>query len=215
MSKLTTDDFLNILPRGFVINDELENTLSYIKNGLRFHLMLEWLKGKLTVYSMNSVERNFDMIYDFDNDEIDYTGFIISYNKHINDFASKFKNDDNQDYIRQLMIKDEIKIKFIRQNTWFSDIGDTEIYFFYPNGIWDDDKLILSEALVNYPKDKYDWIEIIDYDVIDFFFSDIAKEKAYRFYPFDKWDGELLSESEALQKYPKDKYEWNLIDDEM
>lgn len=105
------------------------------------------------------------------------------------------------------------RISFIRQNSWFSDIGVTEIYFFYPDGVWDDDKLILSEALDKYPKNKYDWVEVIDYDIIDFNFSDIAKEKAYKFHPFGKWDGVLLSESQALCEYPKDKYEWNLIDD--
>jgi len=108
-----------------------------------------------------------------------------------------------------------MRILFIRQNTWFSDIGDTEIYFFYPDGMWDDDKLILSDALDKYPKDKYDWVEIIEYDIIYFNFSDIAKEKAYRFYPFGKWDGILLSEIEALQKYPEDKYEWNLNEDKL
>ncbi len=36
------------------------------------------------------------------------------------------------------------------------------MFLFYPNGVWDEDKLAIEEALANYPIDKYEWIHIAD-----------------------------------------------------
>lgn len=58
----------------------------------------------------------------------------------------------------------KVNISYIKQESVFSDIGRTDIYFFYPNNIWDDDKLIYEEALKKYPSDKYNWILIQDND---------------------------------------------------
>lgn len=33
------------------------------------------------------------------------------------------------------------------------------IYFFYPNGIWDEEKYTLEEAQKAYPKDKFIWVK--------------------------------------------------------
>lgn len=59
-------------------------------------------------------------------------------------------------------MSDKIKITYATGECWFSDIGPEVVYFFYPNGVWDDDKLLLSEALKKYPKDKYEWEEMPD-----------------------------------------------------
>ena len=34
------------------------------------------------------------------------------------------------------------------------------LYYFYPNGMWDEDKLTREEALINYPPNKYNWIKL-------------------------------------------------------
>jgi hypothetical protein len=44
----------------------------------------------------------------------------------------------------------------------FSDLGLEEVFCFYPNDVWDEDKLLLSEAEKKYPRDKYRWIEIYE-----------------------------------------------------
>ena len=33
------------------------------------------------------------------------------------------------------------------------------MYLFYPDGVWDDDKLTEKEALDNYPMSEYNWIQ--------------------------------------------------------
>ena len=37
-----------------------------------------------------------------------------------------------------------------------------DIYYFYPNNIWDDDKLSLKEALEKYPKSEFEWVILDD-----------------------------------------------------
>jgi hypothetical protein len=32
------------------------------------------------------------------------------------------------------------------------------LFLFYPKGVWDEDKLTLSEALERYPVNKYNWL---------------------------------------------------------
>lgn len=205
--------FLSILPRGYHNNDEMGDTLSYYRGQLRFHLMFESYPFGFSVYSMNSIQHNFDLLHDFGKNDIDYVGFIEVYNQYIEKFALNWENEGDREFIRMLKITGKLNIQFVTQQHSFPDIGDAEIYFFYPNGVWDDDKLLLSEAIEKYPSDQYNWIEIVDYDIIKFNFSDITKEDAYRFYKNDKWDGALLSKQEAYDKYPIEKYEWNLIDD--
>lgn len=36
--------------------------------------------------------------------------------------------------------------------------GTDELYMFWPMGMWDDNKYFLEEALIAYPKDKYEWV---------------------------------------------------------
>ena len=40
----------------------------------------------------------------------------------------------------------------------FDDIGLVDVYYFYPLGVWDEDKRLLKDAERKYPKDKYNWI---------------------------------------------------------
>lgn len=110
-------------------------------------------------------------------------------------------------------IQQKQTIKFIRGNAIFDDIGETTIYYFYPNGVWDDDKLLYEDALIKYPTDQFNWIEIIEYKMVKHYFSDIAPEDAYMFYFNGTWDGIMLLQLEAEQKYPKDKFEWVLMHD--
>ena len=53
-----------------------------------------------------------------------------------------------------------ISIKYSSYMTWFSDLGTEEVFCFYPNDIWDEDKLLISEAENKYPQDKYYWVKI-------------------------------------------------------
>ena len=39
-----------------------------------------------------------------------------------------------------------IDIKYSSYMARFSDLGLEEVFCFYPNGVWDEDKLLLSEA---------------------------------------------------------------------
>lgn len=43
-----------------------------------------------------------------------------------------------------------------------SDDGPWTVYFFYPDGVWDEDKLTLKEAEAKYPPKKFDWVKIED-----------------------------------------------------
>lgn len=46
----------------------------------------------------------------------------------------------------------KIRIEF---NTIETDHGT--MYQFFPNGVWDEDKLQLHEAEARYPRDKFEW----------------------------------------------------------
>lgn len=45
------------------------------------------------------------------------------------------------------------------------DGKEYSLYFFYTNGIWDEDKLSNEEALIKYPTTKYNWIFIPGDDI--------------------------------------------------
>ena len=53
-----------------------------------------------------------------------------------------------------------ISIKYSSYVAKFSDTEMEEVFCFYPNGTWDEDKLLLSEAEKKYPQDKYYWVKI-------------------------------------------------------
>lgn len=55
-----------------------------------------------------------------------------------------------------------IDIRYSSYMARFSDLGLEEVFCFYPNDVWDEDKLLLSEAEKKYPRDKYRWIEIYE-----------------------------------------------------
>lgn len=59
------------------------------------------------------------------------------------------------------MATNKIDITYVTGQTIF-DTGQETIYFFYPNGIWDEDKLTLDEAKKKYPDSKYNWILVKD-----------------------------------------------------
>ena len=48
-------------------------------------------------------------------------------------------------------------IKFTCYEYNYSD-GVTTLFLFYPDGVWDEDKLSLSDALNNYPISEYEWV---------------------------------------------------------
>ena len=62
------------------------------------------------------------------------------------------------------MVTNKIDIEYIIGCAEFDDIGKVDIYYFYPDGIWDDYKLIYEEAIKKYPTDKYNWILMKDKD---------------------------------------------------
>ena len=41
-----------------------------------------------------------------------------------------------------------------------ADDGVFTMFLFYPSGEWDEDKLLIQDALVNYPVDEYEWLMI-------------------------------------------------------
>lgn len=52
-----------------------------------------------------------------------------------------------------------ISINYTSYIAKFSDTGMEEVFCFYPDGTWDEDKLSLSEAEKKYPQDKYCWVK--------------------------------------------------------
>ncbi len=36
------------------------------------------------------------------------------------------------------------------------------LFLFYPKGVWDEDKLTLTEALIHYPPEEYNWLVLGD-----------------------------------------------------
>lgn len=63
----------------------------------------------------------------------------------------------------QIMATNKIDIKYTKTHTVF-DRGQEIIYFFYPDGVWDENKLTFHEAKTKYPKTKYNWILMKDKD---------------------------------------------------
>lgn len=57
----------------------------------------------------------------------------------------------------------KIDITYTKVKTVFDKVQEI-IYFFYPDGIWDEDKLTFNEAKTKYPKSKYNWILMKDKD---------------------------------------------------
>ena len=55
-----------------------------------------------------------------------------------------------------------ISIKYSSYMAKFSDTEMEEVFCFYPNGTWDEDKLLLSEAEKKYPQDKYYWVKEVE-----------------------------------------------------
>ena len=63
----------------------------------------------------------------------------------------------------QNMVTNKIDIKYTKVKTVF-DKGQEIIYFFYPDGEWDENKLTFHEAKTKYPTTKYNWILMKDKD---------------------------------------------------
>ncbi len=40
--------------------------------------------------------------------------------------------------------------------------GPWQVYLFYPDGVWDEDKLTLGEAEKKYPPRDYKWVDVSD-----------------------------------------------------
>ena len=55
-------------------------------------------------------------------------------------------------------MNNKIEINFVcYAYTWNEGAGT--MFQFFPDGVWDEDKLTIEEALKNYPIGKYEWIE--------------------------------------------------------
>jgi len=52
------------------------------------------------------------------------------------------------------------EILYEKYITQYDDIGVVLIYNFYPNGIWDEHNHTYDEAILAYPLDKFDWVEM-------------------------------------------------------
>jgi len=57
--------------------------------------------------------------------------------------------------------KSKIDVRFICYEYKFTE-GVSTMFKFFPNGVWDEDKLVIEEALRNYPLDQYNWIHTED-----------------------------------------------------
>ena len=54
-------------------------------------------------------------------------------------------------------MNDKIDIQFTcYEYRWTEGVGT--MFLFYPGGIWDEDKMTLSESLEQYPVEEYEWI---------------------------------------------------------
>lgn len=51
------------------------------------------------------------------------------------------------------------KIDFVAYEA-LSDEGPWRCHLFYPDGVWDEDKLTLEEAERKYPQDQYEWVDV-------------------------------------------------------
>jgi hypothetical protein len=63
----------------------------------------------------------------------------------------------------------KVRIEYSKHNAHFEDRKDRHgnpipvpIYCFYPDGIWDEDKLTKREAEANYPLSQYAWVPLKD-----------------------------------------------------
>ena len=45
----------------------------------------------------------------------------------------------------------------VQRDVKFTDCT-IDIFYFYPNGVWDEDKLSLEGALDRYPREEYLWL---------------------------------------------------------
>lgn len=52
-------------------------------------------------------------------------------------------------------------IRFVCYSCLFSD-GEYAIFLFYPNGVWDESKRTIKEALRAYPIEEYEWLPLDD-----------------------------------------------------
>ena len=60
-------------------------------------------------------------------------------------------------------MQNKIEINFTcYKYKWGDGVGT--MFLFYPEGVWDEDKLTIEEALEHYPVDKYEWIFLEDMD---------------------------------------------------
>lgn len=53
----------------------------------------------------------------------------------------------------------KIEIEFTCTRIHFSD-GQGTLFWFYPNGIWDEHKLTIEEAINKYPPHTYEWLHV-------------------------------------------------------
>ena len=56
------------------------------------------------------------------------------------------------------------QINYVTYKTTFGDgsEGPTDIFLFYPYGVWDEYKYTYAEAVNAYPLDEYEWVEMQD-----------------------------------------------------
>lgn len=50
-------------------------------------------------------------------------------------------------------------VVFVCYNSWSEkDQKDFTLFLFYPDGVWDEDKLMIKDAVKKYPPKKFNWI---------------------------------------------------------
>ena len=71
-------------------------------------------------------------------------------------------NEVEQEVRKELAVEySKIPITFTCYKYNWTEYTGT-MFLFYPDGEWDEDKLTIADALVNYPIDTYEWIHIGD-----------------------------------------------------
>jgi hypothetical protein len=55
------------------------------------------------------------------------------------------------------------KIEYRTHNATSKD-GPWRCYLFYPDGVWDEEKLNLQQAQKKYPQTDYNWVDVSDED---------------------------------------------------
>lgn len=58
-------------------------------------------------------------------------------------------------------MKGKKEIEFTCYASRFNE-GLTTLFLFYPQGVWDEDKLTLEDALNKYPVEEYEWVYFSD-----------------------------------------------------